>query len=182
LVLVTCFKFGLALKASLPKCSPPPSFKEIISIFTPQFLLSSSPKTFHSVRIYSLFLKNKFKVSHLFQIWPRPWRFLTKNLFSPSFKKLFRFFAPQFLLSSSPKTIHSVPIHSVFLKNKFLVLVTFFKFGLALKASLPKIYSSPPLSRNFFHFLHPSFHYLLLQNPFNEFKFTACSSKTNFWY
>jgi hypothetical protein len=97
----------------------------------------------------------KILVSHLFQIWLRPWPFLYRKFIFPLFKKI-QFFAPQFLLSYSPKTLYSVPLSCLCLKNKFLVLATCFIFGLALKASFQKFIPLPSFKK-LFPFFAPQF-------------------------
>jgi hypothetical protein len=138
-----------------------PIFQESISIFAPQFSLSSSPKTLYSVPIYSLFLKNKFLLCHLLQIWSRPWGFVTKNLFLPSFKKLFPFFAPHFSIYSSPKTLQWVWVYCLFLKNKFLVSHLFQIWPRSWGFFTKNLFS--PSFKKLFPFFAP--HFLIYSSP-----------------
>ena len=114
-----------------------PPFQAIISIFAPQCSLSSSPKILQSMRTHSLFLKHKFVVLVTCFKFDLVLNVSLPNIYSPSFKQLSPIFSPQCSLSSSPKIFHSMRIHSLFLKHKFLVIVICLKFDLALQVSLP---------------------------------------------
>jgi len=136
-VLVTCFKFDLALDVSLPNIYSSPPFKQLSPFFAPQCSLFSSSKVLHSMRIHSLFLKHKFVVLVTCFKFDLVLNVSLPNIYSPSFKQLSPIFSPQCSLSSSPKIFHSMRIHSLFLKHKFLVIVICLKFDLALQVSLP---------------------------------------------